>query len=143
MSEFSITRAMEADAPDLGVIGPAAYAAAYHDDWDDAVGFFHQLKTFGEHAMVATLARPEARVWIARQESAGIVTAEEPGSPFIRHVDMGLVSTVFKNSDLERLKGSRAIGHVRYATCGHDDRSYAQPFERHHIKKHKWFSFAL
>lgn len=72
MSEFSITRAMETDAPDLGVIGPAAYAAAYHDDWDDAVGFFHQLKTFGEHAMVATLARPEARVWIARQESAGI-----------------------------------------------------------------------
>ena len=23
------------------------------------------------------------------------------------------------------------------------DRSYAQPFERHHIKKHKWFSFAF
>ena len=72
MSAFSITRATEADAPDLGVIGPAAYAAAYHDDWDDAVGFFHQLKTFGEHAMAATLARPESRVWIARQESAGI-----------------------------------------------------------------------
>ena len=39
--------------------------------------------------------------------------------------------------------GRAAIGHVRYATCGHDDRSYAQPFERHHIKKHKWFSFAF
>jgi amidophosphoribosyltransferase len=49
----------------------------------------------------------------------------------------------------ERLKrereysGSAAIGHVRYATCGDEDRSYAQPFERHHIKKHKWFSFAF
>ena len=39
--------------------------------------------------------------------------------------------------------GVAAIGHVRYATCGRDDRSYAQPFERHHIKKHKWFSFAF
>ena len=27
--------------------------------------------------------------------------------------------------------------------AAHDDRSYAQPFERHHIKKHKWFSFAF
>ena len=72
MSEFSITRATEADAPDLGVIGPAAYAAAYHDDWDDAVGFFHQLKTFGADAMVATLARSDARVWIARQDGVGV-----------------------------------------------------------------------
>ena len=39
--------------------------------------------------------------------------------------------------------GRAAIGHVRYATCGPDDRSYAQPFERHHIRKHKWFSFAF
>lgn len=72
MSEFSITRATEADAADLGVIGPAAYAAAYHDDWDDAVGFFHQLKSFGEDAFVATLARPDARVWIGRQDGVGI-----------------------------------------------------------------------
>ena len=26
--------------------------------------------------------------------------------------------------------GSAGIGHVRYATCGTDERSYAQPFER-------------
>ena len=32
---------------------------------------------------------------------------------------------------------------MRYATCGEDDRSYAQPFERHHLQKHKWFSFAF
>lgn len=72
MSDLSVTRATEADAADLGVIGPAAYAAAYHDDWDDAVGFFHQLKSFGEDAMLATLARPEARVWIARQDGVGV-----------------------------------------------------------------------
>jgi GNAT superfamily N-acetyltransferase len=72
MTDLAITRATVADAADLGIIGPAAYAAAYHDDWDDAVGFFHQLKTFGADAMLATLARPEARVWIARQDGAGV-----------------------------------------------------------------------
>ena len=39
--------------------------------------------------------------------------------------------------------GYAAIGHVRYATCGRNDRSYAQPFERHHIARSKWFSFAF
>jgi amidophosphoribosyltransferase len=32
---------------------------------------------------------------------------------------------------------------VRYATCGLEDRNYAQPFERLHLQKHKWFSFAF
>ncbi|RMG42025.1 MAG: amidophosphoribosyltransferase [Planctomycetota bacterium] len=44
---------------------------------------------------------------------------------------------------MEEYRGTAAIGHVRYATCGRDDRSYAQPFERHHIEKWKWFSFAF
>jgi amidophosphoribosyltransferase len=39
--------------------------------------------------------------------------------------------------------GRAAIGHVRYATCGASDRSYAQPFERFHGCKWKWFSFAF
>jgi amidophosphoribosyltransferase len=44
---------------------------------------------------------------------------------------------------MQEYEGPAAIGHVRYATCGKDDRSYAQPFERHHIEKRKWFSFAF
>src|SRR5437762_3715334 len=39
--------------------------------------------------------------------------------------------------------GRAAIGHVRYATCGANDVSYAQPFERQHGCKWKWFSFAF
>src|SRR6478672_1019047 len=39
--------------------------------------------------------------------------------------------------------GSAAIGHVRYATCGANTRSYAQPFERRHGCKWKWFAFAF
>ena len=64
--------------------------------------------------------------------------------------DVGSVSEVFRLSHrgkfeslMQQYAGSAAIGHVRYATCGQDDRSYAQPFERQHIHKHKWFSFCF
>jgi amidophosphoribosyltransferase len=64
--------------------------------------------------------------------------------------NIGGVSEVFRLSHrrefegiMREYSGMAAIGHVRYATCGLEDRSYAQPFERHHIKKHKWFSFAF
>jgi amidophosphoribosyltransferase len=46
-------------------------------------------------------------------------------------------------SVMREYAGRAAIGHVRYATCGASDRSYAQPFERHHGCKWKWFSFAF
>lgn len=61
------------------------------------------------------------------QESAGIVTADGPNSPFHIHKAMGLVSQVFTPPDLERLKGSRAIGHVRYSTTGSSNLKNAQP----------------
>ncbi len=61
------------------------------------------------------------------QESAGIVTAAGPNTPFLRHVNMGLVSQVFSPADLERLKGTRAIGHVRYSTTGSSNITNAQP----------------
>ncbi|MGI6456278.1 MAG: amidophosphoribosyltransferase [bacterium] len=59
------------------------------------------------------------------QESAGIVTAE--GERFYRHLGMGLVADVFSESDLEKLRGDRAIGHVRYSTTGSSDIANAQP----------------
>ena len=66
------------------------------------------------------------------------------------HRDVGTVTEVFHLSHpkpaerlMKKYAGPAAIGHVRYATCGQDDRSYAQPFERHHIQKSKWFSFAF
>jgi len=63
---------------------------------------------------------------------------------------LGTVSEAFRlnhqgkaESLMRDYAGRAAIGHVRYATCGQDDQSYAQPFERHHLQKHKWFSFAF
>ena len=40
---------------------------------------------------------------------------------------MGLVSQVFSTAELERLKGTRAIGHVRYSTTGSSSLKNAQP----------------
>ncbi len=66
------------------------------------------------------------------------------------HKDVGTVTEVFHLNHQESFRklmseysGRAAIGHVRYATCGKDDKSYAQPFERHHIEKPKWFSFGF
>ncbi len=44
---------------------------------------------------------------------------------------------------LTEYAGPAAIGHVRYATCGLDDARYAQPFERHHGRLWKWYSFGF
>jgi len=44
---------------------------------------------------------------------------------------------------MKEYAGQAAIGHVRYATCGANTRSYAQPFERRHGCKWKWFAFAF
>jgi amidophosphoribosyltransferase len=62
------------------------------------------------------------------QESAGIVTSNGPGSSFVLHKDMGLVSQVFGRGELERLKGTRALGHTRYSTTGTSTIKNAQPF---------------
>ncbi len=63
---------------------------------------------------------------------------------------LGTVSEAFRlnhrakaESIMRSYSGRAAIGHVRYATCGEDDVSYAQPFERHHLQRRKWFSFAF
>jgi amidophosphoribosyltransferase len=62
------------------------------------------------------------------QESAGIVTSNGPGTSFLVHKDMGLVSQVFGQAELEKLKGTRAIGHTRYSTTGTSTVKNAQPF---------------
>jgi amidophosphoribosyltransferase len=67
------------------------------------------------------------------QESAGIVSLapasevlkEEP--VHIVHKNLGLVSDVFTEEYLLRLKGKAAIGHVRYGTTGGNLISNAQP----------------
>jgi amidophosphoribosyltransferase len=66
------------------------------------------------------------------------------------HKQIGTVIEAFRlnhaakyDSIMREYAGRAAIGHVRYATCGANDRTYAQPFERYHGCKWKWFSFAF
>ena len=59
------------------------------------------------------------------QEACGIV-ANNQGVLSI-HKDMGLVSDVFSEQVLSRLKGNMAVGHVRYSTTGSSVLKNAQP----------------
>ena len=85
------------------------------------------------------------------QLAAGMTTFDPDRPALLRtRKDVGTVTEVFRlnhrakaESLMRMLTGRAAIGHVRYATCGQDDRSYAQPFEREHIHKRKWFSFCF
>ena len=85
------------------------------------------------------------------QLSAGMTTYRRHRDQLIdTHKDVGTVTEVFRLSHrgkfeslMTKYAGQAAIAHVRYATCGPEDRSYAQPFERHHLQKHKWFSFGF
>lgn len=87
-----------------------------------------------------------------RGQLAAGMTSYNPNRPQLidTHKEVGTVGEVFRMSHggkreslMQAYAGRAAIGHTRYATCGRDDRSYAQPFERHHLQKHKWFSFAF
>lgn len=62
---------------------------------------------------------------------------------------IGSVAEVFHVNHLKTYEkimteyaGRAVIGHTRYAAGGREDPQNAQPFERPHIKKRKWFSFA-
>ena len=59
------------------------------------------------------------------QESAGIAVSD--GWDIRCHKNMGLVTQVFTDQDLERLEGHVAIGHVRYSTTGSSNIANAQP----------------
>ncbi len=85
------------------------------------------------------------------QLSAGMTTFNPYRNQLIdTYRKLGPVNEAFRlhhrgkaESLMREYAGRAAIGHVRYATCGGDDSSFAQPFERHHLQKHKWFSFAF
>ncbi|OUT59385.1 MAG: amidophosphoribosyltransferase [Rhodopirellula sp. TMED11] len=87
-----------------------------------------------------------------RGQLAAGMTSYDPDDPQLLRTrkDVGTVTEVFRLNHrakcealMHSLAGRAAIGHVRYATCGQDDRNYAQPFERNHIHKRKWFSFCF
>ncbi len=85
------------------------------------------------------------------QLAAGMTTYDPHRKKLLlTYKDIGSVNEVFRlahrgkrDSLMRRYAGMAAIGHVRYATCGADDRNNAQPFERRHLQRSKWFSIAF
>jgi amidophosphoribosyltransferase len=59
------------------------------------------------------------------QESSGIASMVD--GVVRRHAGDGLVAHVYKESDLEKLKSSMAIGHNRYSTSGGPNGAHLQP----------------
>jgi amidophosphoribosyltransferase len=87
-----------------------------------------------------------------RGQLAAGMTSYNPDRPSLlkTHKELGTVAEAFRlnhrakfEAIMQRLDGPAAIGHVRYATCGGGDRSLAQPFEREHGRKAKWFALAF
>jgi len=85
------------------------------------------------------------------QLAAGMASYRADRNAIIRvHKELGTVAEAFRlnhraefEAIMQGMDGPAAIGHVRYATCGCDDRYNAQPFERDHGRKTKWFAFAF
>lgn len=66
------------------------------------------------------------------QESCGIAVND---NGLIRvHKDMGLVNEVFNTENIAQLKGSIAVGHVRYSTSGGSLRENCQPLVSRYVK---------
>lgn len=66
------------------------------------------------------------------QESCGIAVNDKGVISYSKN--MGLVSEVFSDSVLNRLKGHIALSHVRYSTSGDSVRENAQPLVMRYIK---------
>ncbi len=66
------------------------------------------------------------------QESAGIAVNDD--GVMYCHKDLGLVPEVFSDLTLNQLKGTIAVGHVRYSTVGENTRENAQPLVNKYVK---------
>ncbi len=81
---------------------------------------------YGKGFQAARLVHPG--LWALQhrgQESSGIASSD--GKKIYLHKGMGLVSHVFEEKDLKKLKGYLAIGQNRYATSGSSTQIHAQP----------------
>ncbi len=66
------------------------------------------------------------------QEACGIATTNDREMTY--HKDVGMVGEVFTPEILDRLGGTMAVGHVRYATTGAGQVANAQPLTLKYVK---------
>ncbi|MFM8805252.1 MAG: amidophosphoribosyltransferase, partial [Planctomycetia bacterium] len=123
--------------------------AIYHLPCRDGTDPSHLCPAQGPEEVSRLVPRMLLDIQNRGQLSAGMTVWNPERSQLLATIkDVGSVSEVFRLSHRGKYEnlmaqhtGRAAIGHVRYATCGAEDRGYAQPLERPHIQKRKWFSF--
>jgi amidophosphoribosyltransferase len=101
------------------------------------------------------ISRLMPRMLLDQQNRGQLAAGQAPDNPsrdqlLDTYKEIGTVIEAFRMnhpgkyaSIMEEYAGRAAIGHTRYATCGSTSRRYAQPFERRHGCKWKWFAFAF
>ncbi|HEX6751692.1 MAG TPA: amidophosphoribosyltransferase [Longimicrobium sp.] len=70
------------------------------------------------------------------QEAAGIATYDRASGTSHRVREAGLVSDVFTEEQLAKLRGSTAVGHIRYSTAGGAGLKNAQPIRETYRSGH-------
>jgi ribosomal protein S18 acetylase RimI-like enzyme len=68
-SSASIRMASPTDIQELGVVGPAAYAAEYAYLWDSSAALARQLETFSAAAFNRFMERYDSRIWVAQTDN--------------------------------------------------------------------------
>lgn len=124
-------------------------AALYHLDSD--VPSPIAAKVGGAHEVSRLMPRILLDLQNRGQLAAGFATYDPHREKLLdTYKQIGTVIEAFRlnhqakyESVMREYAGRAAIGHVRYATCGPTNRNYAQPFERSHACKWKWFAFAF
>lgn len=71
-SGYLVRPATIEDCAALGVIAPAAYAAAYGYLWDDAAAFVDQLRGFDAGVFAEQINDPQFGVWLAEIDGAPV-----------------------------------------------------------------------
>jgi amidophosphoribosyltransferase len=123
-------------------------AAIYHLE-SDQPSYLAQVT--GKEQVSRLMARLLLDLQNRGQLAAGFTTYNPNREQLLKtYKQIGTVIEAFRlnhqakyDSIMRQNAGQAAIGHVRYATCGANDLSYAQPFDRHHGCKWKCFSFAF
>ena len=93
---------------------------------DDSVG--HHCGVFGAYNVPGAAGITYYGLFALQhrgQESAGIVVSD--GKKIESHKGMGLVTEVFPKSEMAKLTGHIAVGHVRYSTTGSSRAQNIQP----------------
>ncbi|MEO1167465.1 MAG: GNAT family N-acetyltransferase [Pseudomonadota bacterium] len=70
MTDYSIRRAKIDDAAQLGIVGPASYAAAYGYLWPEPAPLMRHLETYGEAAVRSAMEDANTAFWLV--ESDGV-----------------------------------------------------------------------